>query len=79
MDFKCGKNLPPTHRSRDTAHAQWLQTHCQCYPMGYVRTHNSRTDSRKDLQTWWMDWPRDPPCTTTDQSQKVKCQGHEVT
>jgi len=21
-------NLFPTHRSRDTAHAQWLQTHC---------------------------------------------------
>jgi len=38
--------LPPTHRSRDTAHAQWLQTHCQWYPMGDVRTHNSRTDSR---------------------------------
>jgi len=37
-----------------------------------------RTDNRKDLQTWWMDWPRDPPCMTTDQGQKVKCQGHEV-
>jgi len=24
---------PPTHRSRDTAHAQWLQTHCQWYPI----------------------------------------------
>jgi len=35
-----------THRSRDTAHAQWLQTHCQWYPMGDVRTYNSRTDSR---------------------------------
>jgi len=23
-----GKLLPYTHRSRDTAHAQWLQTHC---------------------------------------------------
>ena len=22
------KNLPPKHRIRDTAHAQWLQTHC---------------------------------------------------
>jgi len=21
------------HTSRDTAHAQWLQTHCQWYPM----------------------------------------------
>jgi len=49
------ENLPPAHRSRDTAHAQWLQTHCQWYPMGHVRTHNSRTDSRKDPQTWSMD------------------------
>jgi len=48
MDFKyVGKKLPPTHRSRDTAHAPWLQTHCQWYPMGDVRTHNSRTDSRR--------------------------------
>jgi len=47
-----------THRPRDTAHAQWLQTHCRWYPMGDVRTYNSRTD----LQTWWRDWPRDPPC-----------------
>jgi len=35
------------HRSHDTVHAQWLQTHCQWYPMGDVRTHNSRTYSRK--------------------------------
>ena len=30
---KCGKNL--------------LQTHCQWYPMGDVRTHSLRTDSRR--------------------------------
>jgi len=24
---------------------QFLETHCQWYPMGDVRTHNSRTDS----------------------------------
>jgi len=41
------ETLPPTHRSRDTAHAQWRQTHCQWCPMGDVRTHNSRTDSRR--------------------------------
>jgi len=41
------EKFAPTHRSRDTAHAQWLQTHCQWYPMGDVRTRNSRTDSRK--------------------------------
>jgi len=35
----------PTHRSRDTAHVQWLQTHCQWYRMRDVRTHNSTTDS----------------------------------
>jgi len=33
------------HRSRDTAHAQRLRMHCQWYPVGDVRTHNSRTDS----------------------------------
>jgi len=59
--------------SRDTAHARWLQTHW--YPMGDVRTHNSRTDRRRifKLQS------RDPPCMTTDQGQKVKSQGHKVT
>jgi len=36
-----------THRSRDMAHAQWLQTHCQWYPIGDVSTYNSRTDSRR--------------------------------
>jgi len=36
-----------THRSCDTAHAQWLETHCQRYPMGDVRTHNWRTDSHR--------------------------------
>jgi len=36
-----------THRSRDTALAQWLQTHCQWYPMGDERTYNSKTDSRR--------------------------------
>jgi len=31
--------------SHDTTHTQWLQTHCQWYPMGDVRTHNSTADS----------------------------------
>jgi len=44
-DFKYVGKFVPMHRSRDTAHAQWLQTHCQWYPTGDVRTHNSRTDS----------------------------------
>jgi len=39
------EKFAPTHRSCDTAHVQWLQTYCQWYPMGDVRTHNSRTDS----------------------------------
>ena len=39
-----------THRSGDTAHAKWLHTHCQWYPMGDVRTYNSRTDSRRILK-----------------------------
>jgi len=38
---------PPTHRSHDTAREHWLQTHCQWYPMGYVKTHYSRTVSRR--------------------------------
>jgi len=65
------------HRSRDMAHAQWLQTHCQWYPMGDVRTHNSR---KYDLQTWWRGWwgwSHDPPYMTTDQDRKVKGQGHK--
>jgi len=43
------------HRSRDTAHAQWLRTHCQWYPTD-VRTHNSRTDSRSIFKLGgWVD------------------------
>jgi len=75
------KNLPPKHRSRDTTHAHWLQTHFQWYPMGDVRTHNSRTDSHRIFKLGgpWRGLPRDPPCMTTDQGQKVKGQGHKVT
>jgi len=48
-DFKYVGKIPPprTHRSGDTAHEHWLQTHCQWYPMGDVITHNSRTVSRR--------------------------------
>jgi len=46
-DFKYVEKFAATHRSRDTAHAQWLQTHCQWHPMEDVRTYNSRTDSRR--------------------------------
>jgi len=35
------------HRSRDTAHAQWLKTHFQCYPMGDIMSYNSGTDKRR--------------------------------
>jgi len=28
-----------TRRSRDTAHARWLRTHCEWYPTGDVTTH----------------------------------------
>jgi len=44
------EKFAPTHRSRDTVHAQWLQTHCQWYPMGDIRTHHSRTDSRRNFK-----------------------------
>jgi len=40
------EKFAPYDRSRDTAHAQWRQAHCEWYPMGDARTHNSRTDSR---------------------------------
>ena len=46
-DFKYVEKMPPTHTSCDTAHAQWLQTHCEWYPMGDVRTHSSTTDGRR--------------------------------
>jgi len=46
-DFKYVGKFAPTHRSRDTAQAQWLQTHCQWYPMWDIRTHSSRTDRRR--------------------------------
>jgi len=60
------KKFPPTHRPRDTAHAQYPQTHCQWYPMGDANTHNSRTDIRKIFKlgagvTWsavYDQWPR---------------------
>jgi len=62
------------HMSRNTAHAQWLRKHCQWYPMGYARTHNSRTDRfrNQDLQACWRGWFCDPPYVTTDQGQTVK-------
>jgi len=41
------KEVKSSTLERDTAHAQWLQTHCQWYHMGDVRTHNSRMDSRR--------------------------------
>jgi len=72
------ENFAATHRSRDTVHAQWLQTHCQWYPTGDVRTYNSRTDSRRifklggGIATWpamYDQWP----------TLKVKGQGHKVT
>jgi len=36
----------PMHRSHDMAHAQWMQSHCQWYPMGDVRL-KSGTDRRR--------------------------------
>jgi len=44
---KNGKKLSLRVETRDNVHAHRLQTHCQWYPMGDVRTHNSRTDSCK--------------------------------
>ena len=44
---KCNCFGPPTHVSRDSAHAQWPRTHSQWYPKGNVITHKSRTDRRR--------------------------------
>jgi len=73
------KNLPATRRSRDTAHAQWLQTHCKWYPMGDIRTHNSRTYSRRIFKlgegvdhVTCHGWP-------LTKVKKVKSQSHKVT
>jgi len=41
------ENFASVHRSRDMAHAQCLHTHYQWYPMGDVKTHNSRSNSRR--------------------------------
>jgi len=76
------KNLPHTRRSRDKAHARWLQTHCQWYPMGDVRTRNSRTGSCRifKLGDGVNHVTRHVICNmTTDQGQKVKVQGYKVT
>jgi len=42
-DFKYVGKIPPKHRSRDTWHAQCLQTHSQCYPMGNIRINSCWT------------------------------------
>jgi len=42
----CGK-FAPTHRSRDTAHAQWLQTHSQWWRMADIATYKSKTDRHR--------------------------------
>jgi len=45
------KNLLPTHRSRDTVHAQCLclKTHSEWYPMRNIKTHAA--------QNLWFDTP----------------------
>jgi len=71
-----GENLPLTHRSFDTAHALWLQTHCQMsvVSMGDVITHNSGKDRRSIFELGgWVDhmtrcaWP-----LTRDRLPKVR-------
>jgi len=57
--------MPPTHKSRDTAHAQWLQTHCQWYAMGDMSEliTQERIAIRIFKLGWWIDhvtrhvWP----------------------
>jgi len=75
-DFKYVEKMSPTHRSRDMAHAQWLQLHCQWYPTGDVIAHNPRTDSLRVFKL----------CERVDHMirhvwplTKVRGQGHTVT
>jgi len=49
-----------THRSHDTVHAQWLQTHCQWYPMV---TGKMRTYGRADFLDLKMTKPNYKPNT----------------
>ena len=42
---KCNCFWPPTHGSRDLAHAQWPRMHFQCWSMGTVITRNSWMNS----------------------------------
>ena len=69
---------PPTQRSRDTAHAQWLQTPCQWYlrEISELITQKRIAVGSSNLVEGLK---RDPPCMTTAQGQKVKGQGHKVT
>jgi len=53
----CGKNLPPSHRLRDTMHAQWLQTHCQWYPMGNDTTQEPIAVGSSNLVEGLITWP----------------------
>ena len=68
------EKLSSTHRPRDTAHAQWLQTHYQWYPTGDVRTHNLRTDSRRIFK---LGGGVDHMTRHLSPLTKVKCQSHK--
>jgi len=68
------------HRSCDTAHAQWLQTHCQWYPMGDDRTHNSRTEriavGSLNLVEGLISWPAIYDHWPRSKGQWSRSQGH---
>ena len=65
------EKFAPTHRSRDTAHAQWLQIMVAYREL----TRKSRTDRHRIFKLGGgMD--HDPPCMTSVQVQKVENQGH---
>jgi len=42
-----GKNFPHMQESRDMAHTQWLQMHCQWWSMADITTHKSRMGRRR--------------------------------
>jgi len=71
--------MPPTHRSRDTAHAQWLQTHCQWYlrEMSELITQERIAVGSSYLLEMLTTCMTTCvfPCMTTDQGQEVKGNG----
>jgi len=77
-EFLLQKKFALMHRSRYMVHVQWLQTHCQCHPIGDVRTHNSRTNSHRssNLVHGLIMWPAMGDLWPRSKGQRSRSQGH---